>query len=298
MRINRINMLGGVSHLALFAPPTEEEKKASADKEREKIEVTTPKAEEKEETKEEEIEAKEDKVEEKDDKVEDKEDEIEKVEEKVEELKEKLEEKGLTDKEREKLEARIEKERKKAKEARDEVTRLKAQLEAKSGDDNVLPVEEINKRADEKAHLLVREKEFNDTVARVANGCEKIDKDFSAKLNAMAEDIGSAIPGQMIEILDDLPGNGANVLMHLANNTDEYEEIYQLPPAKMALKLTKIADKLNAKTTKQISKVPEPKDPIGGKGSSPEILKDDMPMKDWVKLRAKQVEERRKEKMH
>lgn len=287
--------LGGTSQLALLAPDDEgktaAEKEAEAkQKERDSIKVEKVSSEDNEE-----IEDKEG-----DDKVAAKEEEIEEKEEKVEELEKELEDKTLTPKEREKLEGRIEKERKKAKDLRDENTRLKAALEAKTGDDNVLPIEEIDKRANEKAVQLVAEKEFERAVSRVAEACKKVDKKFSEKLNEMAEDVGSPIPGQMINILDELPDNGGNVLMYLAENQDEFEEIYQLPPAKMAVKLTRIADKLAAivkPPTKQVSKVPPVKEQVGGSGDSPDVL-NPKNMDEFARIRARQVEERRKARMH
>lgn len=292
----RLNLLGGISHLALLAPDDEKtvaEKAAEAkQKERDSIKVEKVSAEDNEDNEDKkEAEDKEEKE------VEIKEEEIEEKEEKVEELEKELEDKTLTTKEREKLEGRIEKERKKAKDLRDENTRLKAALEAKTGDDNVLPIDEIEKRAEEKANEKLAEKEFGRAVNRVAESCKKIDKKFSEKLNEMAEDVGSPIPAQMINILDELPDNGGRVLMYLADNSDEFEEIYQLPSAKMAVKLTRIADKLAAKTTKPVSKVPAAKEPVGGSGDSPDVL-NPKDMENFVRIRARQVEERRKARMH
>ncbi len=277
-----------------------DEQKAANQKQRESIEVTKqPVAKEteqeekevetKEEGSEEEIETKEDKVE---DKIEAKEDEIEDLEGEKEQAK--------TDKEKQRVQKRIDKltAQKDALKAENET--LKAQLAARPEDEKVFTEDEVNERAEKLAEIKAAQKEFKASVKRIAESCQKLDKDFSVKVNEMVEEVtgqGTYLPSVMVGLLDDLPDNGGNVLLYLAENTDEYEKIHDLSEGKMALKLKAISDKLNAKPKKEISKVPEPKDKLAGKGATPEVLNDKMPMQDWVKIRARQAEEHRKMKL-
>lgn len=274
---------------------TEEEKK-KAQEQRDAIQVTTDAKEEPEKAEAAEVETKEEETSEITE-VEETKEEIEASEDKVEELEEELEDKALTAKEREKLEARIEKERKKNRDLRKDLEEANKQLAARPDDQKVFTEEEIVKRAKEMAKEEVTAREFEAAVNRIAKEAQKLDKDYQAKVKAMSEDYNQGIiPGLMIGILDDLPNNGGDVLMYLANHEDEYEEIHVLSPAKMALRLKDISDKLKPKA-KKVSQVPAPNEGVKGKGSSPDVLRDDAPMEDWVRIRAKQVEERRKAKM-
>jgi hypothetical protein len=280
-----------------LAPDDEKGQKSAADLQRESIKVENSNDKADEKIEEEKVEAKEgdeEVIEEQEEEVDEK---LEASDEKVEELEEQLEDKTLTAKQREKLETRIAKERKKNKDLRDENESLKRQLAAKPDDEKVFTEEEIVKRAKEMAKEEINVREFEAAVNRIAAAAKKIDKDYKDKVTAMSEDYNDGvIPGQMIGILDDLPNNGGDVLMYLTKHEDEYEEIHVLSPAKMAIKLKEISDKLK-KQTKQISKVPAPNNPLKGKGQTPEVLRDDMPMEDWVRIRAEQADRHRKIKM-
>lgn len=274
---------------------TEEEKK-KAQEQRDAIQVTTDAKEEAEKAEAAEVVTKEEETSETAE-VEETEAAVEASEDKVEELEEELEDKTLTAKEREKLEARIEKERKKNRDLRKDLEEANRQLAARPDDQKVFTEEEIVKRAKEIAKEERIAEDFDAAVNRIAKEAQKLDKDYQAKVKAMSEDYNQGIiPGLMIGILDDLPNNGGDVLMYLANHEDEYEEIHVLSPAKMALRLKDISDKLKPKA-KKISQVPAPNEGVKGKGTSPDVLRDDAPMEDWVRIRAKQVEERRKAKM-
>lgn len=279
---------------------TEAEKEAAA-KQREAIDVINNKPEIKE-VEEKEAEVKEEV--EKEEVVEAKEEEIEKVEKTEEELEEEIKN-AKSDKEKEKFEKRLGKEVAKRKTLEIELAAAKAALAEKGEGEVTYTEEEVERRAEQKAEQKAAVKEFNASVARIAENCKAIDKDFSNKVTAMVEEVsgtGTFLPSLMVGILDDLPNNGGPVLMHLANNVDEYEEIYQLSPARMALKLKEISDNLvqkekNAKK-KEISKVPEPKDKLKGAGSTPEQRaneKDDMAT--FIKKRNKEAEEHRKNKL-
>lgn len=273
---------------------TEAEKEANQ-KQRDAIDVVNNKPAEVEAKAEEKEVVEEEKAEEK----------VEASDEKVEELEEELEDKTLTAAERTRLEKRIQKEREKGKALRDENEALKRQLAEKPEGEKTYTQDELEAEADKRAEQKQAVKEFQASVKRIADSCQKIDKEFSAKVTAMVEDVtgtGSALPSIMVGILDDMPENGGPVLMHLANNIDEYEEIHQLSPARMALKLKEISDNIAAKerkkTTKEISKVPEVKEGVKGKGTTPEQKaseKDDM--QTWIAKRNKEAEDHRKMKL-
>ncbi len=275
-----------------------EEEKAAAAKARDSIQSTTVKKEEPVVT-----EAKEDEVVEevKEEVIEEK---VEASDEKVEELEEELEDKTLTAAERTRLEKRIQKEREKNKDLRDRLAAAEKQLADKPEGERTYTEEEVEQRAEQRAIQKTIEKEFQSSVKRIADSCQKIDKNFSEKVTAMVEDVtgtGSALPSMMVGILDDMPDHGGPVLMHLANNIEEYEEIYTLSPARMALKLKEISDNIIQKErktkTKEISKVPEPKDGVRGKGTTPEqkaTEKDDMAT--FIAKRNREAENHRRQK--
>jgi DNA repair exonuclease SbcCD ATPase subunit len=227
---------------------------------------------------------------------EDVEEKIEASEEKVEELEEELEDKTLTAKERERLKNRIEKERKKNRDLRKELEEANKQLAARPDDEKVFTEEEVVKRAKEFAKEEITKNEFEASVNRIAEEAKKIDKDFKTKIEAMAEDYNNGmIPGTMIGILDDLPNHGGDVLMYLTKHEDEYEEIHVLSPAKMALRLNDISNKLK-KPPKPISKVPAPNEGLKGRGVTPDVL-DPKNMAEFARIRAAQSEAYRKRKM-
>lgn len=276
---------------------TEEQKEANK-KEREAIEVTSSKATEQPEEK---VEAKEEVVEE----VEEKEEAVEVSDDKVEELEDKLEDKTLTAADRAKMEKRLQKEREKNRDLRTRLDAVEKQLAAKPIEgEKTYTQEELEAEADKRADQKAAVREFNASVNRIAESCKKLDKEFSEKVTSMVEEVGgtgSALPSIMVGILDDLPKNGGPVLMHLAENVELYEEIHQLNPIKMALKLKDISDDIIAKEKKakqkEISKVPEPKDKVAGKGTTPEQRASEKDsMQDFVRKRNAEVEARRKEK--
>lgn len=284
---------------------TEEEKKA-AQAQRDAIAVQSNKKEDevKEPEEKEQQEEEKEKVEvEPEKEAEEKQDEVEKAEKTEEELEaEKVEAKTQKDKDR--IQRRIDKEVAKRKELERELVTLKAQLAAKVEEgEAVLTEEDVKNRSEVLADQKVAAREFTNACNRLRDEAFKLDKKFDTKIEAVAEDIGP-IPGQMIGILDDLEDDkggrmGGKVLVHLSDNPDEAERIYALSPAKMAIELAKLSNKLIEKPKpKAISKVPDPNEPVGGNARIPTtILTGKESMEDFVRIRAQQVEARRKAKM-
>lgn len=136
--------------------------------------------------------------------------------------------------------------------------------------DSKLTEAEIEEKAEAKAAKKLADKELADITARFEADCSKLqkealkaDKDFSDKIEDIADDIGP-IPSFMIGVLSDLD-NGGEVLAHIANDDELAEEIWGLKPAKMTRKIVELSNKLaDAKKPlkKQISKVPDPGTPV------------------------------------
>jgi hypothetical protein len=271
--------------------------KAEVKAARESIKVTTSKATEADEEKNEdeqneEAEGTEAAVEENETKIEESETKVEDLEAQKAEAK--------TAKERDKFQKRIDREVGKRKALEDEIKELKAKLAAEPDKANALTEEEVNKRAKQIAQQELTIKEFNDASDRLFNSAVKVDKDFQKKINLLADDIG-AIPGHLVGILDDLD-NGGDVLVHFTLNPDDAEEIYQLSPARAAVRLAKLAAKIEADkkpAPKAISKVPDPTEPIKGGSKSPDQLPKEPTknMAEFIRIRNKQAEDRRRAKL-
>jgi len=212
-------------------------------------------------------------------------------EEEIEDLEGEKEE-AKTEKDKARIQKRIDKLTAKNKTLADENAILRAQLAAKPDDEKALTQEDI-KAAKEQAKIEVK---FEEQVNRIADEAKKLDKDFQKKINDLSIEMGSLIPPTMIRILDELPNHGADVLLYLTKdeNQDEAEIIWALPPERMALKLSKISDKIKPK--KQISKVPAPNEALKGRGTTPDVL-NPKNMDEFVRIRAQQAEAFRKRKM-
>lgn len=205
-----------------------------------------------------------------------------------------------TDREKDKFQKRIDREVAKRKDLERQLKEANAKLAADPDKENVLTEEEVEKRAEEKATAKQLRREFEQASDRLFKAAVKNDKEFQTKINALADDIGF-IPSHMIGILDDLD-NGGDVLVYFTGNPDEAQEIYEMSPAKAAVKLAKLSTKLETAAKpkpKEISKVPDPAETIRGGNKSPDVLPKNptQNMADFVRIRAKQVEERRKQKM-
>lgn len=222
--------------------------------------------------------------------------ESEKTEEELEA--EKLEAKTAADKA--KIQRRIDREVGKRKELENKIKELEAKLAANPDKENALTEEEVEKRAETKAQQKQMQREFDQASNRLFDAAVKIDKDFQKKVTAMAEDIGG-IPGHMIGILDDLD-NGGDVLVYFTANPDEAQEMYELSPAKAAVKLAKLSATLEAEKKpkpKEISKVPDPVSAIKGGDKNPDTLPKDptQNMAEFVRVRNKQAEQHRRAKL-
>lgn len=171
-----------------------------------------------------------------------------------------------------------------------EKAELKKLLDAKKEDGTLtLTEEEVERRAELKANEKLLVKQFNNAVNTLAREAKALDKDFNANIKTVTDEIG-LLPPVMIGILEDLVSEatdkkaGAEVLVYLSKNVDEYEDIHQLTEGRMALALQKIANKITKKPAKPISRVPEPNAPINT-GRVQGSLNDKMSDADWIAKR-------------
>jgi hypothetical protein len=188
-----------------------------------------------------------------------------------------------------------------------EVLKLKEQLAAKP-DGEKLTEAEVQARAEAIAAEKVAAKDLANLQADFDKACNKLqteaiklDKDFTPKVVAMAEELGP-IPSRIIGILSDLD-NGAEVLKLMVDDIDEAEKIYDLKdkPERLAIALVRISDRLAAAKKpkpKEISKVPDPVTPVkGSRVQSLQITEADTKpgnMETYIQKRIRQREELKK----
>lgn len=185
-----------------------------------------------------------------------------------------------------------------------EVARLKAQLEANP--DQKLTAEEVEAKAEALAAKRLAEKQakdlqdaFDAACEKLAKDATKIDKDFSDKINDIAEQFGP-IPSFMIGVLEEFE-NGGEVLAFIANDDDLAEEIYKSAkkPAKLTKELVAISNQLiEAKKPKpkKLSAVPDPVKPVKSTRvvSTTITEADTKNMDSYVAKRQRQMMEKRK----
>lgn len=288
-----------------FGP--EDDRRAAAQAEREKIKVENTKKNEpeKKEEKKDDVEAKSEEVsEEGKDDVEEIEEETEIVETEIKEEEKTIDQYKAELAAAQKKVARLEKRTGRTAGERDQYKKdlaaANASLTAKVAEGaEGFTEEEVERRAEAKAEAKATDREFQKAVQTLVKAATKVDPQFNAKAQELAQDV-APIPQFMIAALEDLDNGGA-VLAHLANNPDEYEEIFNLTPARMTTRLSKLSIKLEEAVKpkkKEISKVPAPLDTIKGNEKSPNQLPANPTknMAEFVEQRNRQVAERRKAK--
>ncbi len=187
-----------------------------------------------------------------------------------------------------------------------EAETLKWKAIAEANPDKKLTEEEVEARSEAKAAEKIATKEvermqaeFNKACDKLQGDGDKLDKQFTTKVVAMAEELGP-IPSRVIGILSDLD-NGAEVLKYMVDDIDEAEKIYDLKekPERLAIALVRISDKLAEAAKpkpKKISKVPDAVKPVNGsRSSSTQITEADTKNpEEYRRKRILQMEERRK----
>ncbi len=235
------------------------------------------------------------------------EDDEEKVEETAEAKSAREAKETETDKEKrkqERIQKRIDKAVAGQRAAEAEVVKLREQLAANP--DKTLTEEEIQRRADAIANEKVAAKEleraqvdFNKACDKLQDAAVKLDKEFTPKVVAMADELGP-IPSRVIGILDDLD-NGAEVLKFMVDDIDEAEKIYDLKdkPERLAIALVRISDKLAAAkkpAPRQISKVPDPPEQVNGSRVRSSTITGKESTEEYIRKRTQQREELKKQR--
>ncbi len=290
-----------------YAPPNDDGTKTAAELEREQIELTElfPGKKKEEGAEDDKSDTDDEESSEGDDKEETDEEDKEEVDEEdkddKEEAEETAEEKAIreaeeaanTDKKSVRQVARMQKRidtlTAKSRTTESENAELKRLLDAKKEDGTLtLTEEEVERRAELKAEEKVAERQFKKAVDTLAKDANKLDKEFNKNINSVTSEVG-LLPPVMIGILEDLENDagkkvGAEVLVYLSKNIDNYEDIYPLSEGKMALKLQQLANKITKKEPKPISRVPAPNEPVGG-NSAKVTLNDKMSDAEWISKR-------------
>lgn len=184
-----------------------------------------------------------------------------------------------------------------------EVIKLREQLAAKAKDGEALTEADVQARADAIANEKFTAKEVERAQAEFEARCDKLndaanllDKNFTRNVNLMAEELGP-IPSTVVNSISELE-NGAEVLKYMVDDVDEAEKIYDLKnkPVRLGMALARISDKLIADKKpkpKEISKVPNPKEPVNGSRTSTNIITGKETTEEYIRKRQVQMKEKR-----
>lgn len=161
--------------------------------------------------------------------------------------------------------------------------------------------EEIDRQVQVRAAELTRVNEFNKTCNNIAEVGKKEFKDWDEALKnlGLVGAVGANANPEFLETAVELKSPHA-VLHYLGTNLEEAERLVNLSPKKMALEMARLEAALSAPAPAPIappvSKAPAPVIPVGGKATAPATNIDDPDLStdDFMALRAKQVDERRK----
>lgn len=89
--------------------------------------------------------------------------------------------------------------------------------------------------------------------------------------------------------------NGTDVYHALAGDLDQMDDVLSLDPLKLGMRLAKMSAEVKAKPARgpQLSKAPPPIEPLGESSGGADVDLDKTSMDDFVRLREKQIAERR-----
>lgn len=200
--------------------------------------------------------------------------------------------KRIDDLTKEKWDARREKE---ASDAR--ARELEAQLELlragkKEGDPEVknLSEKDIDALAEKKAEEKMRVDAFNKACNDVYEAGKAAYNDFEAVLSNY-RDIGGLTPALIEAALE--TGEGHKVLYELAKDRDTAYRVMRMSPVKMAVEVTRLAEKVSKPKPAPVSKAPAPIKPVKGAANA-EPDPEKMSTAEWMEWREKKLEEERK----
>jgi hypothetical protein len=149
------------------------------------------------------------------------------------------------------------------------------------------PVAPANMTADQiraEAERIVAQQTFDRTCNDIY---EQGAKAFKGDWQAAVATLGSALPSGITRDLVDAAieaGDAHKLFFHLGKNPELAQEIADLPPARMAVRLTRIASEINKPPApKAVSKAPAPVTPIGPGPTNTDKSPDDMTMEEFIR---------------
>lgn len=191
-----------------------------------------------------------------------------------------------------------------------EKSELQRMLEAKTPSPSPAPAntppaltqEQIDQLVLEKASQIAAANDFNKACNTIAETGKKEFKDWDDSLKnlGLVGAVGQNVSPEFLETAIELK-SPHKVLHYLGQNLEEAERIIKLSPKKMALEMARVEAQLNAPApvaaAAPISSAPAPVIPLAGaaKAGAPVDINDpNASMEDWMILRQKQQDERRK----
>ncbi len=156
-----------------------------------------------------------------------------------------------------------------------------------------LSQQEIDRLVTQRAAELNNVKSFNDQCNAAYEKGIAAHPDFQAKLNILNSLAGGVVQREIVEAALET-GDGEEVLYELGSKPELAQELMGLSPARMAVKMAQIANKLPKKGVKPISKAPAPIEQQVSSQTEGEKPMDDptMSMKEWTERRNKQLKEK------
>lgn len=192
------------------------------------------------------------------------------------------------------LTARLASEADRAAKAQRELDALKAMMASKDAGEQPQPQQrDIQAEIDRAAEMKVAQREMARATQNWLKAGHAEFPDFDAKSGVLAS-LGATEKPAFLEAVVSLP-NGHRLVPMLADDPDEAMRVLDLPPLRMAAELGRLAEKASAAPKpKAVSKAPAPVDPVNGRARREPSLDDpDLPMEDYIRLREKQIKERR-----
>lgn len=154
---------------------------------------------------------------------------------------------------------------------------------------------ELDQLSNQKAVQLVDVNSFNNACNKVYADGVAAHPDFQAKLHMVNTLSGGIMSRDLIEAAMEA-GNAEEILYELGSKPDVAQEILALSPAKMAVRLARLAGELKAPPQKKQSGAPDPITPRVKGETVTELALDspELSTKDWMERRNKELRDKQK----
>ncbi len=174
--------------------------------------------------------------------------------------------------------------------------------EQKPGETPEAFAQRVDEAANAKAVQIAAQQDWDRQCNLVAEQGKKEFPDFDARLTAITSTVNGKDPAEVAAYNEVIAaaietGEAHKVLYALGSDPGEYQRLMKLSPVKRAMELGKMA--VTLVNEKEPSGMPKPITPVGSGGTHYEgITPDDpkrgtkLPMKEWMKLREKQAQEK------